>query len=78
MPPPGDLNINFKSKKISKESLEDKDYSWAWESRLPSAPRAPRAVLRHDGGANGTGVATRARRVPRAARRGSRRVARPP
>ena len=31
---PGDLNINFKSKKISKESLEDKDYAWAWGTSI--------------------------------------------
>ena len=31
---PGDLNINFKSKKISKESLDDKDYAWAWGTSI--------------------------------------------
>ena len=31
---PGDLNINFNGKKISKESLEDKDYAWAWRTSI--------------------------------------------
>ena len=31
---PGDLNINFNGKKISKESLEDKDYAWAWGTSI--------------------------------------------
>lgn len=31
---PGDLNINFKCKKISKESLEGKDYAWAWGTSI--------------------------------------------
>ena len=31
---PEDLNINFKGKKISKESLEDKDYAWAWGTSI--------------------------------------------
>lgn len=31
---PGDLNINFGSKKISKESLEDKDYKWGWGTAI--------------------------------------------
>ena len=31
---PGDLNINFKGKKISKESLEYKDYAWAWGTSI--------------------------------------------
>ena len=26
---PGDLDINFRSKKVSKKSLENKDYKWA-------------------------------------------------
>ena len=34
MPPSGDLNINFKGKKISKESLENKDYAWAWGTSI--------------------------------------------
>lgn len=31
---PGDLNINFNGKKISKESLEEKDYAWAWGTSI--------------------------------------------
>lgn len=31
---PGDLNINFGSKKIPKESLEDKDYKWGWGTAI--------------------------------------------
>jgi len=31
---PGDLNINFGSKKVSKESLEDKDYKWGWGTAI--------------------------------------------
>lgn len=31
---PGDLDINFGSKNISKESLEDKDFSWAWGTAI--------------------------------------------
>ena len=31
---PGDLNINFNGKKISKESLKDKDYAWAWGTSI--------------------------------------------
>jgi len=31
---PGDLNINFGCKKVSKESLEDKDYAWAWGTSI--------------------------------------------
>lgn len=31
---PGDLNINFNGKNISKESLEDKDYALAWETLI--------------------------------------------
>ena len=31
---PGDLNINFGSKKISKESLKDKDYKWGWGTAI--------------------------------------------
>ena len=31
---PGDLNINFGSKKISKESLEDKDFKWGWGTAI--------------------------------------------
>jgi len=29
-----DLNINFNGKKISKESLKDKDYAWAWGTSI--------------------------------------------
>lgn len=28
------MNINFNGKKISKESLEDKDYAWAWGTSI--------------------------------------------
>ena len=31
---PGDLNINFGSKNISKESLEDKDFKWGWGTAI--------------------------------------------
>ena len=31
---PGDLNINFGSKKVSKKSLENKDYAWAWGTAI--------------------------------------------
>lgn len=31
---PGDLDINFRSKHISKESLKDKDFSWAWGTAI--------------------------------------------
>lgn len=31
---PGDLNINFGSKKVSIESLKDKDYAWAWGTAI--------------------------------------------
>ena len=31
---PGDLNINHGSKKISKKSLEDKDYGWGWGTAI--------------------------------------------
>ena len=31
---PGDLNINFGSKKISSKSLEDKDYAWGWGTAI--------------------------------------------
>ena len=30
----GDLNINFNGKKISKESLVEKDYAWAWGTSI--------------------------------------------
>ena len=30
----GDLNINFGSKNISKESLKDKDYKWGWGTAI--------------------------------------------
>ena len=31
---PGDLNINFGSKNISKESLKDKDFKWGWGTAI--------------------------------------------
>lgn len=31
---PGDLDINFGSKKVPKESLEDKDYKWGWGTAI--------------------------------------------
>ena len=31
---PADLNINSSSKKVSKESLKDKDYAWAWGTSI--------------------------------------------
>ena len=31
---PGDLNINFHGKKISKEKLADKDYAWGWGTSI--------------------------------------------
>ena len=31
---PGDLNINFGSKNISKESLEEKDFKWGWGTAI--------------------------------------------
>lgn len=31
---PADLNINFGCKKVSKESLENKDYAWAWGTSI--------------------------------------------
>ena len=31
---PADLNINHRSKKISKKALEDKDYAWGWGTAI--------------------------------------------
>ena len=31
---PGDLDVNFRSKKVTKKSLENKDYKWAWGTAL--------------------------------------------
>lgn len=31
---PADLDVNFRSKKVTKESLENKDYKWAWGTAL--------------------------------------------
>lgn len=31
---PAELNINFRSKKITKKSLEDKDYAWGWGTSI--------------------------------------------
>ena len=33
---PGDVDVNFRSKKITKKSLENKDYKWAWGTALGS------------------------------------------
>ena len=31
---PGDVDVNFRSKRITKKSLEHKDYKWAWGTAL--------------------------------------------
>lgn len=31
---PADVDVNFRSKKITKKSLEEKDYNWSWGTAL--------------------------------------------